>query len=246
MTSIRQLITDGLREAGIIETGGEPEAEEFEEALRALQRLYSSLFGYELGEQLTSVNFGSNGLTNAYALAQDYSSDILQSYVPANVRLILNLEAEQNLFLHPAPSDGARIAVIDNSGTLSSYNVVLNGNGRKIESADSVTLSTNSLVREWFYRGDLGSWQRVTDLDENDVSPLPAEFDDFLITMLAFRLNPRYGAVTSQEMGEVLSRMRRNFRARYRQTAEVSSEDGIIRLPSNPFSYNYMYFGQGR
>lgn len=237
MTTIRQIVTDALREANVVAVGGSPEADVLDEAVRRLQNLYRSLFGYELGEQMQPWTYGTNGLTNSYAKALDMSSDVDSVFVPSNIRLILNIDETSTLYLNPEPEDGARFAVIDNGANLATYNVTLNGNGRKIELTNTVTLNTNSLNREWFYRADLGNWARVTDLDADAESPLPAEFDDFLITLLAFRLNPRYGAKNAVEMIEVLKRMRKQFRARYRQTNEQTSEDGLLHLSSNYRGY---------
>lgn len=233
MTTIRQIIIDSFREAGIIATGDEPDADQLDESLRRLNTLYKSLFGAELGEPLNPVNYGTQGLTNSFALDEDRSSEIDSMYVPNNSRLIFNIGAATTLYLPPNPRDGARFGIIDNGGNLATYNVTVNANGRKIESGNTLTLNTNSLNREWFYRADLGNWARVIDLATGDDSPLPGEFDDFLVTLLAFRINPRYGAETNQNMIEILKRMRRLFRARYRQIEEQPSEAGLYRLTTN-------------
>jgi hypothetical protein len=250
LSTIRKLVTKGFREAGIIEVGGEPDADELDEGLDLLQGLYSSFFGNELGEPLVSVNYGSGGLTNTYAIAEDQSPVINSVYVPENVRLVLNLEAAVTLYLHPNPKDGARLGILDSRGNLNTYNVTVNPNGRLFGGAASSVLNTASLNKEYFYRADLGDWKPVVDLALGDDSPLPREFDDFLTTALAIRLNPRYGAQTSQEVSDVLTRMKRQFRARYRQEQEVSSEDGITRLPSNPYwafnSNDLSNFAKGR
>lgn len=244
MTTIRQLITDAMRESGILEVGVAPDAEEQEEALRHMHRLLRSLFGNELGDRLKSVNYGSSGMVNTYGIAEDVSADIEGVYVPANCRLVLNLSEAATLYLHPRPQDGTRLAVVDSKGNLASYNIVLNGNGRQIEDATSVTLSTNSLNREWFYRDDLAEWVRVTDPAVDDQSPLPMEFDDYLITLLAFRLNPRYGAETSANHMSTLGELRRKFRARYRQVTEEMVDDALLLLPSNK-NYHQFDFDRG-
>lgn len=238
MTTIRQIITDSLRESGLIAVGDDAEAAVFEEALRRLNVLMRGWFGNELGEQLTSVGFGYAGLTNVFAILKDGSSDIVDSYISPNVRLMLNIDTPYTLYLTPNPEDGARLGIIDVGGNLASHAVTLNGNGRNVESADTVTLNTDSLNREWFYRADLGSWTRITDLEAEDESPLPLEFDDLLTTALAIRLNPRYGGATSDEMASVFKRVKRMFRARYRQTVEKASEDGLLLLPSSTWWRN--------
>lgn len=239
MTTIRQLITDGFREAGILEVGVEPDAEEHEEGLRQIERLIRSLFGNEFGEKLQAINYGTSGLTNPYATAEDMSSDIQSVYVPANCRIIFNNSSAQSLDLHPNPQDGARLAVIDRAGNFATYNVTLRGNGRNIEEADSVSLSTNDMNREWFFRQDLGNWVRVTNLEADDESPFPIEFDDLLTSLLAFRLNPRYGAETDTNLGETLREMRSRFRSRYRQTSEQQAEDGLIFLTNYPQYFKF-------
>lgn len=232
MTTIRTLITDAYGEAGIVADGADPSSEQLTKALRRLNALYDSFFGAELGENLTTVNYGTSGLTNSYAIADDDSPDLDSMYVPSNVRLILNNDAATTLYLDPNPDDGARVGIVDNAGNLATYNVTLNGNGRQIEGAASVTLNTNSLNREWFYRADLGNWARIADLTEDDESPLPSAFDDLFVTALALRINPAYGAQTSQEMADVFSRMKRLFKARYSQHREVNSEDALLYLPT--------------
>jgi hypothetical protein len=234
LTTIRQLITDAMRESGILAVGVSPDAEEHEEALRHVHRLLRALFGNELGERLRTVNYGSSNLTNSFAVAEDMAPDIESSYVPSNCRLILNNTEASTVYLPPNPQDGARIAVVDNRGNLATYNLILNGNGRQIEDASSVTLATNLLNREWFYRADLAKWVRVTDPDADDESPLPLDFDDYMTTLLAFRLNPRYGAETSANQMATLGELRRKFRARYRQSNEEMVEDGLLFLSSNP------------
>ena len=232
MTTIRQIITDAYRDPAIIGIGEDPSAEQLTEGLRRLNVLYRSLFGNELGEPLTTVNYGSQGLTNSYALDEDMSSDIDSIYVPTNYRLILILGAATTVYLNPNPQDGARVAIVDNGANLATYNVTVDGNGRHVEDADTAVLNTDSVNREWFYRADTGNWVRLTELTADDESPLPQEFDDFLITLLSFRLNPRYGAETSDEMGQVLKRMKKVFTSRYKQTAEQDVEIGLYRLPS--------------
>lgn len=232
MGTIRQIVTDAYREAGIIGIEETLDADKFTEGLRRFNVLFDSLFENELGEPLINVNYGQEGLTNTYAKSEDYKDVIDETYIPSNSRLVLNIGAAATLYLDPNPRDGARFAVVDNADNLATYNVTVSGNGRKIEAAASVTLSTNGLTREWFYRGDTGNWVKVTDFIDGDSSPFPSEFDDFLTMMLAVRLNPRHGATTSTEMVEALKRSRKAFRNRYRQVTEVDSELGLQRLPS--------------
>lgn len=230
MTLVRTIISDGLREGGILPLGGTPDAASEAEGLRKISSIVSSLIGAELGENLTSISYGKNGVTTQEGLKADEKTSLDSSYVPSNSRIIANLEGASTLFLNPAPRPGARFAVIDASGNFSSRALTVNANGRKIENAASLSLATDSLVREWFYRDDLADWVRVTDLTLDTAVPFPAEFDELLVTMLAIRLNPRYGQAIAPETKEVLSRWRTLFRARYRQTVEVLSDTGMTPL----------------
>lgn len=228
----RSIINDAFREAGIIEAGESPTGEEFNEALRKLESCYRSALGAELGENFENLVFGTGGDQNAYSQELDERSRLEGAYLPSNTRLSCNLSAATTLYLNPNPRDGSRIAIIDQSGNFDDYNLTLKGNGRSIESESSVALSTAGVNREWFYRADLGDWVRVTDLDAEDLSPLPEEFDDYLITFLAIRINPRYGAETSQNTTEAFMRIRKLVRARYVQISEKAVDDGLVLLPS--------------
>lgn len=225
MTTVRVLVSDALRESGILALGADPDADEFAEGLRRLSVIIKSLPGNEMGEQLRSSTFGLSG-SNSHT-GENLSSLVRQTYVPSNYRLILNLSSSYTLYLDPDPEDGAQFAVIDMLGNLATYPITINANGRQIESATTATLNTNSLNRSWFYRADLGTWQRISDIDENSDSPYPAEFDDLLVTLLAMRLNPRYGVEMSNSTAQALNMSRSKFRARYRQSAQAVSEMGL-------------------
>lgn len=232
MATIRQIINDSYREGGLVQIGLTPDSDEFDEGLRKLQTLITSLYGNEMGSPLTSVSYGDAGLSNSFAIEQDVSDEIDSYYVPSNTRLLVNIGSASTVYLDPNPDDGARVAVIDSAENFATNNFTVNANGRRIDGATSVTLSTNGDSKQWFYRADLGEWTQVSSLTANSQSPFPSEFDDFLITLLAMRLNPRFQAQTAPETLEELRRMRRQFRARYTQDSEERVEDGLLRMPS--------------
>lgn len=230
MTTIRQIIIDAYREGGLVQAGLTPEADEFDEGLRKLQTIILSLYGNELGVPLTSVSYGNFGVTNAYGKEEDYSSTINSTYIPNNVRLMVNTDGVQTLFLPPNPQDGARVAIVDNTGNFATYNMTINGNGRKVEGAGTVVLNTDSVKRQWFYRGDLGEWVLVDELTANSQSPFPQEFDDYLITRLAMRMNPRYQAQSAPETLAAMRQAKNQFTSRYSQRTEIGVEDALLRL----------------
>ena len=232
MTTVRTLIEDALREGGILALGESAEAAIATEGLRRLNVLFRSLLGNELGDNLVNMSYGANGLTNSFGVADNRDSFVDSTYVPTNTNLLVNLAQTKTIYLDPNPKDGARFAVVDVSGNFDTIPFTINGNGRTIEGSASVTMSTAGETREWFFRADLGDWVKVMDLDFGDESPFPMQFDDFLTTSLALRLNPRYGQSLNPETLAVLTRARSQFRSKYRQETVVSSELGITKLPS--------------
>ncbi len=248
MTTVRQIVTDALRESGIIPVGETPEADEHEEAVRRLNTLIQSFLGNELGDPYLNYSYGKSGLTNQYATALDAASLFDTTFLPANSRVVFNIDESVTVYLDPNPQDGARLQIIDNLDNFATYPVTVNANGRQIESAASVTLSVDGTNSEWFYRADLGDWVLVSELTDDSDSPFPGAFDDMLVTMLAIRLNPRYGVETREETNAMMSRVRAQFKARYKQVVIVGSEEGLLRLPSGKRHYyhNEDAFSYGR
>lgn len=237
MTTIRQIVIDAFRESGVVQVGLTPEAEEFDEGLRKLQSFITSLYGYEIGVPLEDVAFGTEGVSNSYGLAVDDESWISSSYLPSNVRLVSNLSTAKSIYLEPNPEDGARVAVVDANGNFSSNALTIYGNGRKIAGATSAVLNTDGVSRQWMYRADLAQWVQISDLSADDQSPFPTEFDDFLITWLAIRLNPRYQEQTAPETLRAYQENRKKFVSRYSQKQEVDLEDALIRNSLNGNGY---------
>jgi hypothetical protein len=248
MTTLRQIITDAYRESNLIPVGEVPEGEEYDEALRKLQNIIKTLIATELGENYVEVSYGLEGLNQADAISRDISSLISSGYLPTNTRIVCNLSADTTLYLDPEPHDGARISVVDSSNNFSTNSLTLDGNGRRIEEVDTISLTTDGVFRDWFYRADLGTWVRVTDLTGDDDSPFPSEFDDYLSISLALRLHPRHGVNTAAETGDALMRARRAFKARYQQQRQESSELALLRLPSMriwAYGSNVNWFNKG-
>lgn len=232
MTTISTIISDAFRESRITAVGDGPQAEEFAEGFRRLQAILKSIMAFEAGEYYTSVNFGSDNLSTGHTAGQDWSSMIESTYLPSNSRLVCHLDHPTTIYLDPNPEDGAKVAIIDVAGNFGTNSLTLDGNGRNIDSATTAVLSTNSVNKDWFYRADLAKWVAFTDITEDGVSPLPDEFDEYLVTLLALRLNPRYtGTPMSGESGAIFQKARSYFRSRYKQTKNMPSEYGLQLSP---------------
>lgn len=229
MTTVTTILTDAFRESNLIAISASPTANETTEGLRLLNRYIKWLF---VRHRLVDINVGDLGVDTPL-LAYDSTADLANRYVPENTRIITNLETTTTINLPPHPQDGARVGLVDASGNLATYNLILNGNGRTIEAAQSVTLSTNSLNREWFYRADTGNWYRFASLVGADAVPFPEEFDDLLVIGLAMRLNPRNGVAVDQQSVQTYRDLMTAFRIRYFQNKQVQSDEALLRLPSN-------------
>lgn len=218
MTTVYQIIVDAYRQSNLVALGNNLTQLQETEALRYLNRIVKSVFGNEAGDPLTAFSV---------------EEDVLESeekIIPQNTRLMLNLKESLELHLHPNPSNGSRFALIDVSKNLSTYPIVIKGNGQLIEGASSLTINTNGYNAEWFYREDLATWTKYAPLDLFESFPFPEEFDDYFIILLAFRLNPAYERQLDPQSATMLERSKSQLRARYSQEIPMNSELGLIRL----------------
>ena len=243
MTLVSAIVTAALRETNLIGSGVEPTEVEKTETLARLQSLVLSVRGNEAGEGLAAMALGRHDIQSPAGYPW-YSNELPgRVFVPVNTRLMLNLTGDGTVYLSPVPRDGARMAVTDVSQNLSTYPLTIYGNGRSIEGDEAITLDEDGLVREWFYRNDLGNWMKVTDLELDDEFPFPPEFDDMFIIMLAARMNPRYGQTLDPASQQMMVRSRTQFRARYRQNRRVGSESGLLRTTGEQRYWNRTSYG---
>lgn len=207
MTLASDIIQAAYRESNLIAVGAEPTTVEQTEGLARLNSLLLGAIGFQVGNELRDINIGGQ-----------YDQSLATcEWTPENVRLVLNAGGPSTVRLHPWPHDGQRLAVIDVGMNLAANHLVLDGNGRKIESTTTLTLAENGLSRQWFYRADLGRWLRYTDITLTDELPYPAEFDDYFTVLLAMRLNPLHGRAMAQESAVWLEGKAAQIEARYRR-----------------------------
>lgn len=211
MTTASSIITDAYRESNLIPMGNSPNTNQQTEALNRLNVILLSTIGNEVGDMLDDITIGGS---------YDQSS-LLTQYIPDNARLQMKHTAPVTYKLDPFPFEGQRVHIIDVGNAFATYNVTIDGNGRQIEGASTVTLTTNGDNRTWMYRADIGGWVKLSTLLIGDSLPFPSRFDDYFITMLAMRLNPRYGQSMAAESLEALKRSRSLIRAHYHAWKEV-------------------------
>jgi len=245
MTLVSEIITDAFRQSNLLAIGSSPTTNQQTEALRYVNRIVMSVLGNEAGENLEAFPLGGNNIEAPSGYPWYGEEPWGDWYMPMNKRVMLNLTQAATIPLHPMPSDGARFAVVDTSDNVATFNVTVQGNGRTIEDQTTLTLNTDGINRQWFYRQDLGNWMRITDLELTDEFPYPIEFDQMFITLLAMSLNPAYGATIDAQIQMLFNRSRTQFRARYHNTIQTNAEHALLRLSgvygnSRYYAYNYL------
>jgi len=234
MTTVAQIITDAYQTNNLLALTATPTAEEEAKALRATNRVFRSLFGAALGEYLKPINVGDNNIIqDPYTFP--VASLVAPYFIPNNARLLLNITSAITVYLPSSPQDGARFALQDKSGNLSTFPITVVANGTTIESATQVAVNTDNANIEWFYRADLGNWQKVSDLALLDDFPLPLEFEDLFISLLALRLDPSEGIALDDQIAYVMKQLTKKMNSKYRQKIEAPSELGLLYLTNRSY-----------
>ncbi len=240
MTTVYQIIVDAYRQSNLVGLGIAPTQPQEAEALRYLERIVAQAFGNEAGDSLTGFPIGRNNIERPAGYPSWGTVPDNQWFVPKNTRCNLNLETTGvELYLDPFATDGGRFAIVDSSNNLATYPVTIKGNGFFIEGAESITLNTNGIEREWFFRADLGEWKRCSPLQLFDEFPFPKEFDDYFIISLAFRLNPAYQRQLDPQSKIMWDKSRNALTSRYAQVTEMPSEWALLRMSKMTADRNY-------
>lgn len=232
MTLVSDIIKYAYRESNLIALASAVTSNQSSEALALLNSLVLSTVGNEAGDDYVDLVVGGS-----------YDqSDLIGDWIPDNTRLLLNLTGTKRYYLDPYPFDGQRFAVVDVDTNLATYNITIDGNGRNVENAATLVLNTNGLNRQWMYRRDTGNWVKITSLTTGDQLPFPSEFDDYFITMLALRLNPRYGQELQGASLEALRRSRRQLRAKYNPPRPIDPDfdsRGLMAESNNTYGSDF-------
>lgn len=235
MTLVSAIIKRAYRKNNLIPAVSSPNANQTTEALEMLNSLVSGIVGNELGSELSDLNHGGD----------HDQSNLIDQWIPNNVRLVLNLTTDTTVNADPYPYEGQRLAVVDVAGNLATNNLIVDGNGRLIEGAATVTLTTNSENRQWMYRADTGNWVKIEELEAADTMPFPVEFDPYFVLMLAIQLNPQYGQMLHPHDSEMLRRMRSQLRARYcNRAGQIPPDIGLVKREDTYYD-NSDFFNQG-
>lgn len=232
MTLVSQIITDAFRRSNLLAIGSTPTANQQEESLRYLNRIVKGVFGIEVGNELEPFPIGRHNIEKPSGYPWWDVTPSGDWFIPKNTRIVLNLESTPPpLYLHPQPDDGSRFAYIDMSSNLSTYPVTIHGNGALIDGSDSITIDTNGASAEYFFRADLGNWQKYSPLELTDTFPFPEQFDDYFIILLGMQINPTFGVAMDDQTQAMFTRVMKRFKAQYQSHVQIATELALIRMP---------------
>lgn len=230
MTTASALVTQAYREGNRIGLTASPTTEQLAEGLTLLNDYLDSLLGFELGE----FNFDwptppsvTSPVPARYPLLplQRSLPSTVWPYPPSNVRVLMTLTNDTTIYLPQDPRDGARLRLI-NLDSSSAFSLTIEGNGRLVQAATSVTgLATALNETNLFYRADLGDWQLTTTLVAATESPLPTLYDRLLALGTWQYLAPRYGIEMKPTQMLSFKRLLKRLKAQYRQVVLQPSQD---------------------
>lgn len=230
MTTVAEIVEEAFRESQLLNELQSATPTQTNLALSRLQNAVSSAYGFEVGEELSDWPIGTEGLHNPRGVVWQR----LEWERPRiNSRMIAASAEAQTVYLPSNPYDGSRISLIDPASRLAAYPITLDAQGRTIENATTFVANTDGLQKTWFYRADRGNWTPITPLAFTDDFPFPAEFDEYFITSLAMRLNPRYGRSMTAESIAALQRSVTLLQARYKQSESVGVSEALLNLSAH-------------
>lgn len=235
-----QLIQAAYREGNLIPIGKQPTATEVAETLEVYRRWITALIGNDIGQLLAPWEMPpspSSTQPSRFPLYpqkngfQNQFDPQVWRNPPPNVNVITNAEAGGVLYFPPVPPNGARMALINVGLDYAQWPLTISGNGRLIEGAQSLVLSTSPTAPiGWLYRDDLANWVRFTDLELTSDSPLPPQFDDFIVAGLSIRRAPAYNKEPSPVTIETERHGHRLLKTTYLQTNPGATFPGAWRF----------------
>lgn len=190
----------------------DPTASEADNALLALNSMQRALFGTIIGPRLSPQSPSGN-------LAQAENGG--QYLIPA---ASFTLTAPLN------PRSGARFAVVDGNLNFATNSLTVVRNGRLLEgAAANLVLNTAGDDRQWFFRGDIGSWTREADFADLDVVPYyPDELIAYLPYMLAVVIAAEYGGEIRPDVSAGNAEGRTSFARVYARRGRNAADPPIF------------------
>lgn len=243
MTQCADILESAFYEAGLTTELQSATPTQTTKAMDTMTSIIKFLYGASAGEYLNAWPLGNVGRAPQYQYLPPLQ--VIQR-VPLNAQLVATNENAITVDLPMGPSDGARFSIIDPFNNLVAAPVTVNGNGRTINGAPTITFNVNGYSAIFFYRDDLANWVRVTPLLITDEMPFPEEYDQMFIIMMAMRLNPVYGRNLSSTQTMFLKEFRQQFTARYVQAMPLQINPDISYATLQSYDqYADAWFGGG-
>lgn len=224
MTQTQDIIQASYRELNLIGIGRSPSTPQTVEALALLNQVFQYVLGGPAGEKLNGWPLGNYGREN---IDQIYLTTLQLINPPINSRMFAVQDSALTVYMPVRPSDGSRMGIADPYSRLAALPILLDGNGRTIETAASALLNVNGTFRDWMYRADQGNWVRLNDLIATDQSPFPEEFDSYFSILLALRIAPRAGVKLADTTLAAFKGLETKFIARYLQVAPLIADPSL-------------------
>ena len=246
-STVASIVLDGYRESNLITINDVLTTAQESEGFRRLQVIVAAVLGWDVGENLQDWPIGVLNVKRDHWPTPipnyNYWTQNTWQYPLQNMRLLLDHGEAQTIYLPQQPDNGARFEIIRVSQDLTTAPITLDANGRKIEGVTSLLLNDNATAnRTIMYDSGIAEWVRVIPLATDGNMPFPIEFDDFFITKLAMRLNPRYGRALAAESASALEEAQSQLNARYRNKQDMPSDPAVLRL-TDPGRLGYIRAG---
>lgn len=179
--TVIKLIKKAFQLGGIVDAGINPTVDEINDALNTYNQMKKAMFGDMIGQKLVSKPMPAD--TTAFP-GRNYQ-------FPGNTSL--------TLILPLAPKAGARVGVTDSTNRMATNNLVVLGNGYKIEGVyGAQNLHKDGDNRIWWFNDETGDWVLEQDSLLNDVFEFSSVLEEAFIARLAIRLATEYGPQVPQ------------------------------------------------
>lgn len=218
MATAAETIITALQALRVLGFGQQPTSAQQQYCLRQLNAYIRQLVGFS-----GSLPLISKRVDSAYQVGNNY---------PA-VRLLCMGGVTITLPESPAP-DGARVEVVDATGSAAISNITIARNGWNINGAASnYTISTNGASKLFMFRADTGNWAIASDLTAADNLPFPTDFDEAIALNLARRLT-LFGQRLSPDDYDLADKGAKRIRARYAKPPATQFDAAVVSIGGRP------------
>lgn len=212
---IKDIIKQAYYEGAVIALGAEPSDLEYSIALERLNSLVLSLFGTEIATT-PDIQAVDGTIKNYFTVPEVDTTYII--HMSGAFKLNLPIEGIY---------DGCTVRAVQ-LGTATSTLTVISEPfmiGNDFSATYQYEVGQKPTSHFWFFRADIASWYYLTTLTLDAESPLPPEFNDFLICWLSTRLSAVNGADPRQGTLNALNAGMQKLKVRYSSTKDITFDE---------------------